>query len=391
MTNRKHGWAGMLLSGVALLTGCTGFWNPPASSGGGGNSNASGVFYVLNQQTSQVAGFSIPSGATKPAAVSGSPYALPATAPLALAIAPQGKVLYVSTSLGIYAYSVGSSGALTLLNSGQPIDQNDVPTTLSVDSTGSWLLAATSGLGVLTAIPVTSAGTFDSTRKVQTANLPGTAIEQLAVSPANSTNAYVYVAMGGSGTGVLPFTAGSATPFSTITTYKVKNTGGSDNTIGVDPTNRLLYVGETAALTGKQSGGLRVYTVGASAALTEVTGSPLATGGTGPTAIVATANYVYVGNRSVSGSTKGNVTVYPVTSSGGSYSLGTLVNTLDAGQEVSGLARESTGTYLLAVNIGGNPDLNTFTFDSATGKIVAGTAVATGTDPVQAIAIAAVP
>jgi hypothetical protein len=53
---------------------------------------------------------------------------------------------------------------------------------------------------------------------------------------------------------------------------------------------------------------------------------------------------------------------------------------------------ENTGTYLLAVNSGGTPDLNVFTFDTTTaGKLVSYTTASTGSDPVQPVAVVAVP
>jgi hypothetical protein len=144
-------------------------------------------------------------------------------------------------------------------------------------------------------------------------------------------------------------------------------------------------------VTGTQTGGLRVFTI-SSTKLTEFSGSPYATAGTGPSAILPLTNYVYVANKAVSGSTTGNITGYPLVSTAGVYSLGSIINTMAAGSNTLGLAEDNTGTYLLAVNSGGGPDLNSYTFDSTTpGKLVAGATTTTGTDPVRAIAIAAVP
>ncbi len=392
MAKRSALWAGFMLGSLCLLAGCKGFWDPP-TTGTGGTGTASGVFYVLNQKTSEIGAFSFPSGSTTPTAITGSPYAL-AAAPLAMAIAPNGAFLYVSTTGGIFTYSIGTGGALTLLNNSQPIDQNDLPTSMAVDASGSWLLVSTSGLATLNAVPVVAGtGLLDAARTEQTANLPGSAVQQIAVSPQNSSTSYVFLALGTTGTVVLPFAAANANPFSTFTAYKVKNTNGSANAVAVDPSSRLLYIGETVASTAPQTGGLRVFTVGATSdKFTEVSGSPYPTGGTGPSAILATANYVYVANRAVSGSTDGNISGYPINSSGGSYTLGTLVNTIAAGQGTVGLAEESTSTYILAVNSGGSPDLSSYTIDATTsGKLVAGKTAATGTDPVQALAIVAVP
>ncbi|HKF46514.1 MAG TPA: hypothetical protein VKB38_04100 [Terracidiphilus sp.] len=390
--------AAVLLTIATGLAGCKGFWDPPASSGTGGTGSgaASGVFYVLNSGTQKLAGFSFASGATTPTAVTGTPVTLGA-APLSMAVAPTGGFLYVSTGGGIVAFSIGSGGTPTLLNNGQVIS-SDIPTAMAVDETGTWLLESTSGTGVLDAIPVsTTTGLVDSTRTEQPVNLPNTDVNQIALSTSGTATPRVFVAMGSGGTAVIPFTASgaNANPFGVVSVIATKNTTGAAAAVAVDPNERLLYVGETVAITGNnvtQTGGLRVFPIGASGIGTEVSGSPYSTGGIGPSAILATANYVYVANKTVSGQTPGNITGYPVSSTGGVYSLGTLINTVNAGDSTVGLAMDSTSTYVLAVNSSGSPDLSTFTFDKTTpGKLDAGATAATGTDPVQATAIVAVP
>ncbi len=64
----------------------------------------------------------------------------------------------------------------------------------------------------------------------------------------------------------------------------VINIAGAAVSVAVDPNSRLLYIGETAAISGSNSGGLRVFNY---STLAEVTGSPFATGGLAPYAIVA--------------------------------------------------------------------------------------------------------
>lgn len=389
MKGLKAGAAGALLAITVLLAGCKGFWDAPPGTGTG---TASGAFYVMNSGQSQVAGFAFASGSSTPAAITNGSSTFAAT-PLSLAIAPGGGFLYVSTGDGIFAYSISSAGALTLLNTSQAISA-DLATDMVVDGSGTWLLESIGGSAVLSAVPISATtGILDSTRTVQTFTLPNTNLNQIAVSPANSTSPYVFVAMGAGGTEVIPITATSSdTPLGTGTVINaLHNTKGGATTVAVDPSNRLLYVGETAAFTsGTQTGGLRVFTIGATK-ITEVTGSPYQTAGTGPSAILPLANFVYVANKSVGGSTTGNITGYPINSSGGAYSLGTLINTIAAGTSPVGLTEDNTGTYVLAVNSGG-PDLSVYTFDTTTtGKLDAGTTVATGTDPAVASAIVAVP
>ena len=68
-------WARLFLAAAPLLSGCKGFWDVPSGSGGsGGGGTTSGVFYVLNQKTAQIAGYTIASGSTSLTAVPNSPY-----------------------------------------------------------------------------------------------------------------------------------------------------------------------------------------------------------------------------------------------------------------------------------------------------------------------------
>ncbi len=387
---RTGRWATVLLTAASLLSGCKGFWDAPASSSDTTGTNpASGIFYVLNQTTGQIAGFSFASGASTPTAVSGTPLALGST-PYALAIAPSGNFLYVSTISGIYLFTIGTGGALTIGNSGQPIS-DDVAYAMQMDPSGSWLLEAVSGAGTLNAIPIDSSTGLYAGSGTQTVALPSTAVQQIAVSPSGATSSYAFVAMGTGGTAVIPFNSGNADPFGAVAKIAVKNSLGGDNAVAVDPDNRLLYVGETTAVSGTQSGGLRVFTIGSSG-VTEISGSPYSTGGTGPSSILPTTSYVYVANSAVSGSSTGNISGFSITTStSGAYSL-TAINTVSTGIQTESLAEDSTDSYVLAVNYGGSPDLSTFTFDSTTaGQLDTGPTASTGTDPVGAWVVVAAP
>jgi 6-phosphogluconolactonase len=379
-------WARLILMATPLLAGCKDFWKAPVTTTPSGSNG--GVFYVLNQKTNQVAAFSIVSGTVT--AVTGSPYTL-AAVPYAIAIAPGGGYLYVSTASGIYLYTIGTGGALTIGNGGNII-ASEGAYAMQVDASGTWLVEAVSGVGTLNAVPIVAAsGLYNSSQTEQTVALPATTVQQLAVSPASSTNPnpYVFVALGSAGTAVVPFTAANKDPFGAVSRIATISTQGGANAVAVDPTNRLLYVGETAALSGTQSGGLSVFTIGST--ITEISGSPFATGGTGPSAILPTADNVYVANKAVGGSSTGNITGFSISATGTVFSL-TLINTIASGAGTIGLAKENTSTYLLAVSAGGNPDLSTYTFDTTTaGKLVASSNYTTGTDPVQAVAIVAAP
>lgn len=385
-------WRGVFLA-VALIillfvTGCSGFWDAQSGSGGGGSTLSSGNFYVINQQTMQIAAYNISSGTLTQ--ISGSPYTL-SSAPYSIAVAPNGNFLYVGTATGIFIYTIGSSGQLTLANNANVISQ-DIATTMQVDSTSQWLLEAGPNLDELLAIRINSTTGIPLSTTEQFTLLPASTVQQLTISP---DNAHVFVALGLSGTQDVTFAAGLTTPFGSTYNIPTVNSAGAALSVAVDPSNRLLYIGETAATTGTNTGGLRVLDYNT---LVELSGSPFATGGLSPFAILPLpygtnkGNYVYIANRTVSGSSTGLIKGYIVSYSNSTYSLAAMSNTTSAGITPVGMAQESTGNYLLVVNSGGNPDLQAFTFDSTTaGKLDSALTSATGTDPVQASGIAAAP
>jgi 6-phosphogluconolactonase (cycloisomerase 2 family) len=348
---------------------------------------SSGVFYVLNQGTKQIVVYTIVTGKLTQV---GSPYTL-SSAPYSIAIDPNGGFLYVGTATGIFLYDIGSGGTLTLANGSNVISQ-DIATTMQVDSTGAWLLEAGPNLAELLAIHINSSTGVPTSTIEQNTLLPSASVFQLAISP---DNAHVFVADGSKGTQDVVFAAGNTTPFGTSVNIPLINSAGAAVSVAVDPSNRLFYVGETAAISGSNSGGLRAFNYNT---LVEVSGSPYATDGIAPYAIAPTrygsvaVNYVYIANRTVSGSSTGNIAGYAVTGSGTAFSLTALSSTASAGITPLGLTQDKTGNYMLVVSSGGSPDLAAYTFDSTTaGMLDSALTSSTGTGQVQASAIAAAP
>jgi 6-phosphogluconolactonase (cycloisomerase 2 family) len=389
--NRK--WLrSVLLLLLPLLAGCKNFWVTPSNTCTTNCSTvSSGIFYVLNsnQGQTEVAGYSIVSGVLTP--LTGSPCSVP-SGPYSIAVAPNNSYLYVSTLTGIYLYTIGTQGELTLAST-KPILSDLSAYTMQVDSTNSWLVEA-SGSGFLYAIPISPLdGTVTGT--VQQVALPGILSHGLAIS---SDNKYVFVALGGSGTAVVPFAAANADPLpsAVATLIAVKSAGGSAVSVAVDPSDRLFYIGETLATSGtSNTGGLRAFNYSSLTGTPgEVSGSPFATGGLEPSAILPTAsgNYVYVANATVSNSSTGNISGFAVATTGAIYSLSALSSPTTAGVTPEGLAEDSTGNVLLLVNAGGSPDLAAYTFDAVTpGKLDSLLTSATGTDPVGARAVVSAP
>jgi hypothetical protein len=399
---------GFILLAATLLAGCAGFWNLPATTTTTtttATTLSSGVFYVLNQTTKQIAAYYISSGTLEQ--ISGSPYPLPGI-PYSIAVAPGGGFLYVGVPGAIYLYTIGSGGALTAstANNGQAIYSYsglEVPAAMQIS--GSWLINAylnAGGQAQLDAIPISvstglSAVSVNNPVVSRAFTIANAAVEQMALSP-DGTN--LFVALGAGGTIVVPFTTGNSNPLgSQATVIPVVNSSGSALSVAVDPTNRLFYIGETLASSGT-SGGLRVFSYSSlgtgtpRSSPTQITGSPIASGGLSPHAIlpIASGEYVYVANGQ--GSTgSGNITWFPISVSGTTY-------TIAAGSEIAsgivpaGLAEDSDDNFVLAVSNGGStasgdPDLEAFTMSS--GALTANIASATGTDPVGAVGVAALP
>jgi 6-phosphogluconolactonase len=384
--------ARLLLAVTPLMAGCGNFWQPPSSSSGSTTTTttlSSGFFYVLNQATSQIVAYNINSGALNQIGA----YTL-AASPTAIAIAPSGGFLYVSTVAGIYLYDIGSGGALTIGNNGGVVS-SDPASAIQVDTTGAWLVDAVQGTTgfQLDATPITSTGTFTGgTVATEQYALTGATVHQMAIS---GDDLHVFVAAGAGGAVVVSFAAGIAKPLAaTGTVIPPITTGGSALSVAVDPssTPRLFYIGETLA-TGGTSGGLRVYNYSSlGATLTQAAGSPIASGGLAPNAIlpVTSGDYVYVGNGQ-GASTAGNVTGFSITSSNGAYTIAA-GSTVSAGIQPYGLAEDSDSHFVLAASEGGSYDLEAYIFDTTTaGKLDAAITSTTGTDPTQAIAVAAAP
>lgn len=382
---------------ATILVGCKGFWDLPSSTSTGGNTPttlSSGVFYVLNQTAGQIVAYDISSGTLNKIGA----YSVPG--PTAIAVAPNGTFLCVSTlASGIYVYNIGSGGVLTIENNGQSIS-SELATAIAIDPSNTWLIdafpTASNGLQV-DAIPITTGGALDTGRTEQIPNdLPAFTNASANAIAISSDGKYVFVAAGLAGTVAIPFSSASADPLTTssLRTITPVHNLGSDLSVAVDPMNRLFYIGETLADSSASTGGLRVFNYSSlSGTLTQVTGSPFTSGGLAPHAILPDTSgaYVYVANGTGNTST-GKIASFTI--SGSSPYTVASGNSISAGIQPMGLAEDSDSNFVLAVSSGGsttsgNPDLQAYTMSS--GTLTSALTSATGSDPVGAIAVAALP
>jgi 6-phosphogluconolactonase (cycloisomerase 2 family) len=369
------------LAVAVLVSGCSGFLDSTTTTSS--TTLTSKDFYILNK--GGIYGAYIDSG--KLTALSDSPYTVTGT-PYAMAITPDGNYAYVSSTDGIYLYDISSStGALTM--QGQ-VDGDDQAMALAVDPSGEWLLDA-SGLGYLIAIPISS-GALDTSgkRSKKSTTMTSKDVKSIAVTPSTSKG-WVFVALGSSGTNAFEFDYSSTSkPLGTsgIRIKPYNTSGGSALSVAVDPSSRLLYVGEGSAFPNStsSSGGLRAFTI-ATSSLTELSASPYASGGTGPHAILPESggSYVYVANWN--GTSKGNITGFTVSTS----ALTKLSASVSTGNEPVGLVEDASSNFVMAVNGTGSTSLDAYYFDTTTsGQLdlsLTATTSTTGTGPVTVVAI----
>ena len=340
--------------------------------------------------TPQIAGESIVSGTLT--ALSGSPWTVPST-PYAMAMAPNGNFLYVSTTAGVYAYTI-SGGTL---ESPAQVSTDAAALAIQVDTSGSWLIEAIQATGGVTmaALPINSSTGADNGAEVTATYTVANASVQQGQVAISKDNSHIFAALGAGGAMIVPFNAnasGGSSPFgTTATVIAATNASGSVLSVAVDPSNRLFYVGETLANSAGTSGGLLAFNYSSLSAstLTQATGSPIASGGLAPNFILpnTSGGYVYVANGQGTGSA-GNIAGFSVTSSSSTYTIAA-DKTAAAGTQPFGVAEDSTGTFVLGINSLGSPYFDAYTFDSTTaGQLDSQITADTGASP---IAIAATP
>jgi 6-phosphogluconolactonase (cycloisomerase 2 family) len=372
-----------LLAGLLALAGCGQFFPPVTSTnggggsgGGGGGTGATGAYlYVANSNPNlnTIAGFSLTNG--KLTNISGSPFAVPLT-PSCIAMTPNDSLLYMGSLSGaIYVYTVGSNGAISLGNGGTPVFTGDSPVTMEIDSTGQWIVWVSGFSGEAYVFGINS-----STGALTNLNVPGVALASSAASSLAITpnDAYVYVALGTDGVETLSFngTTGALAPVNSV--LPPKQNLDADLAVAVSPNGKYLYVTETGI------NAVRVFSIASNGTLSEISGSPFKTG-LGPAAVLAdpTGSYVYVANR-----TGNSISAFSVGTTGGLTAIAG--SPFSTGTTPVAMAEDKTKGYLAVVNEGGSPDLQVFQFSTTTpGALTPVATSSTGTDPTQAIGIAA--
>ena len=373
------------------LFGCSGFFVKETNNGGG--TNTGDYLYVGNGNNTFVAGFSVGTSGSL-SVLKNSPYNN-GVAAQSLAVTPANTFVYAGTTNGIYAYAINSDGSITIENSGTAVAQDIVATSLRVDSTGTYLLAAGIGTTIgAQAIGIyqinTSTGLLTALSGSPLALYTGQGTTPTVVTPTSMlvtpSNAYVYVALGTLGVQVLTLSGGALNTGSspTILSPASSRAAGSAAGLASDPNSAFLFVAEINT-------GLRVLSIGTGGALNEVAGSPY-TVGTGPSGVItdSSGSYVYVANKG-----SNNISAFTLTPASGKLTVIAGSPFASGGLLPIALVNDNQKKYVAVINSGGNGsnnnnDLQVFKFDATTnGKLDAVATATTGTDPTNPGAIAA--
>jgi 6-phosphogluconolactonase len=359
------------LAVLLALCGCGQFFPPVTSCTTNCPTTGGNYIYVGNGNTDNIGAITISSSAIN--AISGTPFSL-GVAPSALAITPSNTFLYAaSLAGGVFGYSIGSGGVLSVINNGSAVISGISPTTLQVDTTGKWLIVV-DPTPTAYVFSINTDGTVTSQGSVPLA--AGSSPNFMTFTPNGN---FLYVSLGTVGVGILTFNSTTGVLTNTNTILKTKQSVDAIQGLAVNSAGTFLYAAETGI------NGIRVLSINATtAALTEITGSPYTTG-TGPSGILidSTGSYLYVANRA-----SNNISAFLLSSSGALTQISG--SPFTAGTNPLAIAEDNTHTYICVVNAGGSPDLQTYTIQTAVpGALTAYKSAPTGTDPTNALAIVA--
>ncbi len=361
--------ATLAVAAMAALTGCAGFFPPNSTTTSTGTTTSGDYVYALNPSTSTLSAYTIGSGTLT--AISGSPYTLASTvAPLSVCVSGTNSFVYVAGTGGIYGYLIGTGGVLTQISSGAALATTAIGR-IDCSPDGKWLVGLDSTnsqvdeYAINTSTGILTAETPESYTINQ--NL-STTLGAIRFSPLAG---YVVAALGSQGTAVYTFNTstgalayqGMAVPVSTLVSH---------NGIAINSTDQSLYI----ATSGSPSG---VITCSLGTSNTSCGTTPVAAG-TAPRAVQlsSTNGFLYVANFGTSAtSTAGSISQY---SFSGGVPTALSPASVAPGGYVSTLARDNSGSYILAGLGSTTNDLVLYSYStSTTGTLTGAVTQATST------------
>lgn len=363
-----------VLGGMAvMLTGCGNFFVKPTTTTTTASSTS--YAYVSNSAsgTEYINGYVLTSGTL--VAATSSPYSL-GFVPQGMAVTPSNAYLYVGSDSAlaagaIYGYSIGTGGALTILNSGAAlVSENSAAVDISPD--GQWLFSLNTNGSTLEEYSINSStGLLSFAENYTYGGAAGGVVTPLSVKVAPSGD-FVVLALGTAGMVTFPFntTTGAAGPGDTL--VSPGSTSSGIYAVAVD-SNNYLYASGTAGLQVFSTTTLGVPTLVSTTAYTI---------GKGPRAMVVNTgnNYVYTANQTDS------------TITGDAIGTGGVLTAIagspyTAPTTVTAMGRDNSGKYIVTAGYSATSGIQMFAIGTA-GALTESSSAASGTDTTIPVAVA---
>jgi 6-phosphogluconolactonase len=379
-----RGTAAVALATLALsLTGCAGFFVKESSSGSGSGGTTTGNYVYASNSTSGstfLNGYTL-AKSTLTAATS-SPYSIGIT-PTALAVSRNNGFLYAVSAVttaaplaGIYGFSIGTGGALTVLNGGFAFVSQTSIAAMDVSADGNWLIVASANDGInpvtVTAYPLNASSGLlgTATTTLTYGPSPTAVVSAMKVAPSGQ---FITIALGTGGFITFPFnTSTGLITAGTPIGFTSGSVGAYD--LAIDA-NNYLYVAATS--------NIYAFTVSTAGIPTTAAVSTTATAGGGPFSIALDGtSYLYAG--ALNGSS--NLIYAFSIKSGVLTPLSTA--TLASPSTTTKLAVDSTGAYLVAQGYDSAAGLKLYSIGSSTGILSSLDTAGTGTSVIIPTALA---
>ena len=234
----------------------------------------SGKFlYVANNAANEVAGFIINGTSGTLGAISTSPFT-GLSSPIAVAVAPSGGYLYVANSLGssLAAYTINpTSGGLTVTGfSPVSTGTSTIPNGIAITEAGTSLFVANQGGNNVLGFAVTT-----TTGSLIASSSPFSTVNPTLAVATNPSGTYLYAA---DGTTIDGFSITGPGALAALSPASVA-AGTGPFALAIDPTGKFLYV---VNKTSNNVSGFSINSI--TGALLALSGSPF-TAGTGPNSI----------------------------------------------------------------------------------------------------------
>jgi hypothetical protein len=258
----------------------------------------------------------------------------------------------------IYGYSIGTGGALTILNSSLGLEAEN-SSALDVSPDGQWLFSLNADGLTLEEYKInTSTGLLTAEGNYPITGIAGGVVTPNALKIAPSGN-YIACALGTAGVDVFAFTTSTGVASSSAAVLPPLSTANGFYSLAIDSSNNLYLSGTS---------GLVVYTVVAnssgSVTATLASSSPATrwAPATSRSPSAPPASYVFAGSQN--GGTSGS-TIYSYAIGTGGALTAVSGSPFNGPTDVAALGRDSTGNYLLGTGLQCHLRHQLFTIGSA--------------------------